>query len=192
MDQNTRLILISLTSIVSFIVFWIFFVFSIVHRFCWTYTELWFEAEAPITPFLTFIILFSLIATWLIMEFWITLKKKSFSFFNLSVFAVCFLFLATIATVLINFNITYKVEINKASPHDLLFKSKHFTDYLEYQERYPEPDVLPVINDNSAPPYKSWYDFIYEQTCDAGIDITGLSKSDYEQLRKKYEALYDH
>ncbi|HEY9031743.1 MAG TPA: hypothetical protein VIM93_10315 [Kangiella sp.] len=96
--------------------------------------------------------------------------------------------MATIATMMINFNIIYKIENNEASPNDLLFKSKHFTDYLEYQKL----DVLPMARDASSPPYKSWYDFLYEQTCDTGIDITGLSKFDYEQLRKKYKSLYDH
>ena len=166
MDQNARLTTLSLTCLTSFILFWIIFITTIMYSYCWSYIEFWFETYHPTTAYHWFIALFGLIGLWLVTELSISILQRSFSLLKVCLYTICSVFLILMAVFFINFKIHYDITQNKATPHDLLMKSRYFEEYLANPLSLPRVEIIKIefADGRSFPEVQKWQDYLYQQT----------------------------
>lgn len=193
MDQNLRLATLNLTCFVSFIIFWIIFITTIMYSYCWTYIEFWFETKLPTTPYRWFVSLFGFIGLWLGIELLVSILNRNFTSYKVWQYIICSLFISLMTIFFINFKIHYDITQNKATPHDLLMKSRYFEEYLANPLRLPRVEVIKIefADGRSFPEVQKWQDYLYQQTCEKRIDITNLSKEQRQKLWTDYQLYID-
>lgn len=92
------------------------------------------------------------------------------------------------AVFFINFSIHYKITKGEATPHDLLFKTDYFERFLNGNDERFEPITVSLSDGREYPKVPEWDDYLYQQTCGKGIDITSLSLKKTKQIKEKYQA----
>lgn len=163
------------------------------YTYCWTYIEFWFETQLPTTPYRWFLSLFGLIGLWLAVELLVSILKRNFTTYKLWQYIVCSIFVTLMMVFFINFKIHYDITQNKATPHDLLMKSRYFEEYLDYPNRFHSVEVIKIelADGRSFPDVLKWHEFLYQQTCDKEIDITNLSKKQSQKIWTDYQLYID-
>ncbi len=171
MNQNPRLYLLALISVVIFFIYGFISHFTLVLKFCWEASELWFNNGNLVNPYSIFSIIFFLLFVWAGFELFILYKKKSvLSKKTLSIICIV-LFLSSVSFVHYRLYQSLEVTRGEAYFYDIWPNANYFG-----------PKFIEQRLDGKL----NHWDFLFQEVCATGIDPHELSRSERSALYEEY------
>lgn len=173
MDREIRLSILVLVCFISYIVYWFFNIIVLIPDYCSGISAYWLYGDNYWSPFWMFVIVFSLIILWSLVELVDSLILREDRAFTLSVIGVAFIFNACFFAG--HYTLWQLMEIQQGKySANFLFSYKKIESLRNSKRLFDVPEM---------------HFFIKQESCKNGIEVFDLEKEDRQVLLIKYHHL---
>lgn len=173
-EKEIRLGILILVCFVSYIVYWFFSIIVFIPDYCSGVSDYWLYGDDYSSPFWMFVIVFSLIITWSIVELIDSFIAQENRVFTVAVVGVVFIFHACFFAGHYTLWQIMEVQKGRSSVDSFLFTYEYFDLLKQFADKSSIPDV---------------HEYLKQESCKNGVEVFDLRKADRQILLMKYHQL---